>query len=161
MGYGRERSRSPSPGFDDSVNYDRVADVEKALMAEQEGAQLHQPPVGSQLTQRPPYSADLNGDISLMGGGFTSNDSRDSLYKSPVDDDFETVPLVEGQEGKDTQHFGPAPTQRIGRRGANARRVKQKVTLDDTGMFAVEMPIPTRLATHLPVNCVAEQRSTR
>lgn len=156
LGYNRGASRSPSPGFDESINYESRADVEKALLGDQDGAQLHQP-IPSQLGQ-PPYSGVQNGDISLMGG--PASDSRDSLYKPPLDD-FEHVPLVDGHEEKDTQHYGPAPTRRIGRRAQNARRVKQKVTLDDTGMFAVEMPIPTRLAQFLPVKGVAEQRSTR
>lgn len=63
-----------------------------------------------------------------------------------------------------TQHFGPAPTGRVGRREHNAaghRRIKQKATLDANGFFAVDMPIPTRLAQFLPVKGVEEQKSTR
>ena len=63
-----------------------------------------------------------------------------------------------------TQHFGPAPTGRVGRRTHNAagpRRIKQTATLDENGFFAVEMPIPTRLAQFLPVKGVEEQKSTR
>ncbi|ORY30579.1 chitin synthase 6 [Naematelia encephala] len=63
-----------------------------------------------------------------------------------------------------TQHFGPAPTGRVGRRTHNAaghRRIKQTATLDENGFFAVDMPIPTRLAQYLPVKGVEEQKSTR
>lgn len=86
------------------------------------------------------------------------------MYKAPIDG-FESVPLVDGAapEGDDTQHFGPAPEGRVGRRTHNAirKRVKQRVTLDDSDMFSVEMPIPTRLAQFLPVKGVEEQKTTR
>ena len=63
-----------------------------------------------------------------------------------------------------TRHFGPAPAGRVDRRTHNAagpRRIKQTAVLDENGYFAVEMPIPTRLAQFLPVKGVAEQKSTR
>jgi chitin synthase len=63
-----------------------------------------------------------------------------------------------------TQHFGPAPSGRVGRREHNAaghRRIKHTATLDEHGFFAVDMPIPTRLAQFLPFKGVEEQKSTR
>lgn len=60
-----------------------------------------------------------------------------------------------------TQHFGPAPVGRVDRRTHNARRIKQSAVLDDNGLFAVDMPIPTRLAQFLPVKGVEEQKTTR
>lgn len=158
---GREPSRSPSPGFDDSVAYERTTDVEKALLGDQDRTS---DPIYSQAhSPRPAYAAELNGDISLMSGA----PFRDSMYKPPLDD-FESVPLTDaisnghsnGHEDEAHPHYGPAPTGRVGRRGAH-RRVKQQVTLDDTGMFAVDMPIPTRLQQFLPVKGVEEMRTTR
>lgn len=63
-----------------------------------------------------------------------------------------------------TQHFGPAPTGRVGRRTHNAaggRRIRHTATLDENGFFAVDMPIPTRLAQFLPFKGVEEQKCTR
>jgi len=63
-----------------------------------------------------------------------------------------------------TQHFGPAPAHRVHRRTHNAaghRRIKQTALLDENGFFAVDMPIPTRLAQFLPFKGVEEQKSTR
>jgi chitin synthase len=63
-----------------------------------------------------------------------------------------------------TQHFGPAPMGRVGRRTHNAeggRRIRHTATLDENGFFAVDMPIPTRLAQFLPFKGVEEQKCTR
>jgi chitin synthase len=52
----------------------------------------------------------------------------------------------------------------VGRREHNAaghRRIKHTATLDEHGFFAVDMPIPTRLAQFLPFKGVEEQKSTR
>lgn len=78
----------------------------------------------------------------------------------------ETRPLYEETDDIDittsaTQHFGPAPVGRVDRRTHNARRIKQTATLDDNGIFSVDMPIPTRLAQFLPVKGVEEQKTTR
>jgi chitin synthase len=69
-----------------------------------------------------------------------------------------------GMAASSTQHFGPAPSGRVGRREHNAaghRRIKHTATLDEHGFFAVDMPIPTRLAQFLPFKGVEEQKSTR
>lgn len=69
-----------------------------------------------------------------------------------------------GMQASTTQHFGPAPSGRVGRREHNAaghRRIKHTATLDEHGFFAVDMPIPTRLAQFLPFKGVEEQKSTR
>jgi len=69
-----------------------------------------------------------------------------------------------GMPASSTQHFGPAPSGRVGRREHNAaghRRIKHTATLDEHGFFAVDMPIPTRLAQFLPFKGVEEQKSTR
>lgn len=176
--YRREPSRSPSPGFDDSIRYNNfrsTADIEQGLLSDHERDDLL---YGSRTPVHPPPSAlsymatgdapDATGDLSLHGMGRLPTASnagdRSSIYKAPLDG-FEAVPLVEGQthEDDDTQHFGPAPEGRVGRRTHNAirKRVKQRITLDDSDMFSVEMPIPTRLAQFLPVKGVEEQKTTR
>lgn len=75
----------------------------------------------------------------------------------------------EGASGPDltastTQHYGPAPVGRVDRRTHNAaggRRIRHTATLDENGFFAVDMPIPTRLAQFLPFKGVEEQKCTR
>jgi chitin synthase len=89
-----------------------------------------------------------------------------SLYRKAKPNDLgEDIALVEGDVGEGiTQHFGPAPTGRIGRRTHNAaghNRIKHSATLDDNGFFAIDMPIPTRLAQFLPFKGVEEQKTTR
>ncbi|ORX37201.1 chitin synthase-domain-containing protein [Kockovaella imperatae] len=76
---------------------------------------------------------------------------------------WESEPNLEAT-GHSTQHFGPAPVGRVSRRTHNAaghRRIKQTAKLDANGFFAVDMPVPTRLAQFLPQKGVAEQRTTR
>jgi chitin synthase len=173
--YRREPSRSPSPGFDDSVryNYGSGTDVEKALLSDNDRDDLLYGNRTGPTTPAPtaPLSymstgaaPDANGDLSLRGmGRLPPIGDRSSIYKAPLDG-FESVALVEGQEDPDTtQHFGPAPEGRVGRRPHNAirKRVKQRVTLDDSDMLSVEMPIPTRLSQFLPVKGVEEQKTTR
>lgn len=173
--YRREPSRSPSPGFDDSIRYNNFrsnADIEQGLLSDHERDDLL---YGARTPVHPPSALsymvtgdapDVNGDLSLHGLGrlppASNTGERSSIYKAPLDE-FEPVPLVEGQEEDDTQHFGPAPEGRVGRRTHNAirKRVKQRVTLDDSDMLSVEMPIPTRLAQFLPVKGVEEQKTTR
>ena len=76
----------------------------------------------------------------------------------------EYSPIEGDLAGSTTQHFGPAPTGRVGRRTHNAesgRRIRHTATLDENGFFAVDMPIPTRLAQFLPFKGVEEQKCTR
>ena len=44
---------------------------------------------------------------------------------------------------------------------AGHRRIKQTAKLDANGFFAIDMPIPTRLAHFLPMKGVEEQKTTR
>ncbi|BEI89310.1 uncharacterized protein CcaverHIS019_0206720 [Cutaneotrichosporon cavernicola] len=171
--YRREPSRSPSPGFDNSMRYNfgSGTDVEKALLSDIDRDDLLYGTHTGPTTPAPPRSlsymatgevVDTNGDLSLHGLGQLLPD-RSSIYKAPLDG-FESVPLVEGEEDPDTtQHFGPAPEGRVGRRTHNAirKRIKQRLTLGDSDMLSVEMAIPSRLAQFLPVKGVEEQKTTR
>ncbi|EJT48618.1 hypothetical protein A1Q1_02345 [Trichosporon asahii var. asahii CBS 2479] len=147
----REPSRSPSPGFDDSVRYNgRPGDVEQALMGDS-----NDDGIAPAYRKYDPFGS----ESALDSGNLGLNGRPNSTYKAPIDDEFESVPLVE--EEKETRHFGPAPTGRVGRRNNAGRRIKQKMQLDESGMFQVDMPIPSRLAQFLPVKGVAEQKTTR
>ncbi|WWC70986.1 uncharacterized protein I206_104939 [Kwoniella pini CBS 10737] len=151
--YERELSRSPSPGFDESFDqgygryeYGGENDVEKALL-EKDDVVNHHPGQYEETGWSEKFmlhAAGDDGDISIA-----------PLRKNPAEADL---------AASSTQHFGPAPTGRVGRRTHNAaghRRIKQSATLDENGFFAVDMPIPTRLAQFLPVKGVEEQKSTR
>ncbi|KAL7420606.1 Chitin synthase, class 6 [Cryptotrichosporon argae] len=142
----RDQSRSPSPergdyDYDYNAFNEKSYDMEKALLEDDDGA--FDRPHLREIKER--YSTDERLDHQDMG----------------------VSPAWEG--GADlgqstTQHFGPAPTGRVGRRTHNAaglRRIKQKATLDEHGFFVVDMPIPTRLAQFLPIKGVEEQKTTR
>ena len=126
----------------------------------------------------------IRGDRSRDGSGrahdqrFGSDDQdvQRHLLEKPVSVDHghshptwePQPPISEKPQGdsalSSTQHYGPAPSGRVGRRAYNAaghRRIKQAATLDENGFFAIDMPIPTRLAQFLPIKGVEEQRTTR
>ncbi|OCF44366.1 chitin synthase [Kwoniella heveanensis CBS 569] len=148
--YGRAASRSPSPGLDESfdhgydsrLEYQGEPDVEKALLEKDE--------------------RQFEGDGEKAWNEKVAGEFGD-------DGDLSVVPFKQPEVNGEllpssTQHFGPAPSGRVGRRTHNAaghRRIKQSATLDENGFFAVDMPIPTRLAQFLPVKGVEEQKSTR
>ncbi|ODN73926.1 hypothetical protein L202_07433 [Cryptococcus amylolentus CBS 6039] len=143
----REGSRSPSPWMDDSFvqNGGDDRDVEKGHLLEDSEA-LPRIPFTTNATAVP-GTGDDHGDLSVpsyaLSGGYH--------------------PDLDEKEGS-TQHFGPAPAGRVGRRTHNAagyKRIKQTATLDDSGFFAINMPIPTRLSQFLPIKGVEEQKSTR
>ncbi|WVQ73358.1 hypothetical protein IAR50_002927 [Cryptococcus sp. DSM 104548] len=143
----REGSRSPSPWLDESFmqNGADERDVEKGHLLEDSDA-LPRIPFNSNKSAVLGM-ADDHGDLSVpsytLSGGYQ--------------------PELDEKEGS-TQHFGPAPAGRVGRRVHNAagyKRIKQTATLDDSGFFAINMPIPTRLSQFLPIKGVEEQKSTR
>lgn len=175
----RQISRSPSPGFDDhyatgygySDRRDMEGDVEKALLAEEEERNDYEHLDDAGWDER----------LSVLGLPPTSNqrDPTATPFKRNIGNlSFAPIPagsIEKGVQGSrpvpesdiaqsTTQHFGPAPSGRVGRRTHNAaghRRIKHTATLDENGFFAVDMPIPTRLAQFLPVKGVEEQKSTR
>ncbi|WWC62822.1 uncharacterized protein I303_105420 [Kwoniella dejecticola CBS 10117] len=150
---GRELSRSPSPIPDENFEqgyrgYDYAGenDIEKALL-EQEDLDRNQ----WQGRDEKLWSEKVMFQMTEDGGDI----SVPPMRIAPGEGDL---------AASSTQHFGPAPTGRVGRRTHNAaghRRIKQSATLDENGFFAVDMPIPTRLAQFLPVKGVEEQKSTR
>lgn len=90
-------------------------------------------------------------------GQYSHPDNSDTPKKEYSSDDADLAAST-------TQHFGPAPMGRVGRRTHNAesgRRIRHTATLDENGFFAVDMPIPTRLAQFLPFKGVEEQKCTR
>ncbi len=185
--FDRGFSRSPSPGLEDSFSngyeeeygYDGETDVEKALLSQQEAQVLDSRPIQFSLGEKGwndklgslgLIGATDEGDLSLppFHGGGRSPIGLSSLdVRGPTNSPNESrsLSVVDRELGQSaTQHFGPAPSGRVSRRTHNAaghRRVKQTATLDDNGFFAVDMPIPTRLAQYLPVKGVEEQKSTR
>lgn len=89
--------------------------------------------------------------------------SSPASEKAPIADGYDIRPEPDLAPST-TQHFGPAPIGRVGRRTHNAaggRRIRHTATLDENGFFAVDMPIPTRLAQFLPFKGVEEQKCTR
>ncbi|EIW67717.1 hypothetical protein TREMEDRAFT_11732, partial [Tremella mesenterica DSM 1558] len=157
----RAGSRSPSPGMDESFEHtyhfddrdDLTGDVEKALLSSQ----------ANDHDQKGMDDKLWNEKLSTFG--LLGNGQEGDLSLPPFTghgDSFEALQTFEQDlAASSTQHFGPAPTGRVGRRTQNARRIKQTATLDENGFFAVDMPIPTRLAQFLPVKGVEEQKSTR
>ncbi|TXT15990.1 hypothetical protein VHUM_00493 [Vanrija humicola] len=164
----REPSRSPSPGFDNSMIYNPIEhheDIEKALLTDEDRERIYQPlqtplPLPRSRFTLQQTMAESDGDLSLMGNGARPAARRSSIEKTGLDG-FEPVALVDGAHPEDTHHYGPAPEGRVNRRNNQHKRVKQKLTLDEGGTFAVEMPIPSRLAQFLPVKGVEEQKTTR
>jgi len=182
----RDKSRSPSPiddsfndGYGDEYADDAVKDVEKALMSEQEvwrsGNKSTHQVVGERGWSEKLSSLGLMGAVDeidqplppfgvtrLPVSGLPAIHIRGHTTSTT---DSRSLSVVEGELGVSaTQHFGPAPSGRVCRRTHNAaghRRIKQTATLDENGFFAVDMPIPTRLAQFLPVKGVEEQKSTR
>ncbi|WVW84928.1 hypothetical protein I302_106964 [Kwoniella bestiolae CBS 10118] len=171
--YNRETSRSPSPGLDESFDqdYERTYDyggehdVEKALLDHEDHTSNQIEVLGSNRWNEKSmgYIGGDDGDLSLpplRGAAVSGQIIPPSIHiRGPTGS---TIPSDIATST--TQHFGPAPTGRVGRRTHNAaghRRIKQSATLDDNGFFAVDMPIPTRLAQFLPVKGVEEQKSTR
>ncbi|WVQ84997.1 hypothetical protein IAT38_007161 [Cryptococcus sp. DSM 104549] len=160
----REASRSPSPDMDDSfvqgaLSYAAGArgDLEKGLLAEETGYHrgIDQSLWGSSLDKV--GEKGVEGDISLL-----TYDEVNRPY--PERQGAKLQPGHSDINVESTQHYGPAPTGRVGRRTHNAaghRRIKQSATLDENGFFVVDMPIPTRLSQFLPVKGVEEQKSTR
>jgi chitin synthase len=167
--FDRQISRSPSPGVDDSFEkYGGDTDIEKALLHEEDSwrSEYNQAVDGKEWSEKlsslgiqagegdlylPPFIDDRRIGVS----GLPSIHLRGPTESTLDDGDLATSA---------TRHFGPAPTGRVGRRTHNAaghRRIKHTATLDDNGFFAVDMPIPTRLAQFLPVKGVEEQKSTR
>ncbi|OCF57019.1 chitin synthase [Kwoniella mangroviensis CBS 10435] len=175
-GYARESSRSPSPGLDESFeegyertyNYVGEHDVEKALLDNGDLLQDQPGALNQRNWEEKPvdYFGGDDGDLSLppfRGAVGTDPSGVPSIHiRGPTDPTI--LSAHPDMAASTTQHFGPAPTGRVGRRTHNAaghRRIKQSATLDDNGFFAVDMPIPTRLAQFLPVKGVEEQKSTR
>lgn len=164
------QSRSPSP-----VNAPKYGswdvkdseDVEKALLT------VSQPSYQLPHSVRSPYlpADDEATDLVLppfQGGASPPRllSAMPSIYRKGLATESEAVDsLAEGDLADEVnQHFGPAPTGRISRRTHNAaghRRIKHTATLDDNGFFAIDMPIPTRLAQFLPFKGVEEQKTTR
>nr|XP_031864416.1 uncharacterized protein CI109_000330 [Kwoniella shandongensis]KAA5531488.1 hypothetical protein CI109_000330 [Kwoniella shandongensis] len=166
--YTREFSRSPSPGADDSFDqnetmdygYGADQDVEKALLAEEDrrAEAMGEKGWNEKLSSLGFTSGADDGDLSLPP--FRGAAVPAIHVRGPTTSTFDNGDMA----ASNTQHFGPAPTGRVGRRTHNAaghRRIKQSATLDENGFFAVDMPIPTRLAQFLPVKGVEEQKSTR
>lgn len=151
------RSRSPSPEAQTRSWTNPVDDVEKGLLAEDQYAPYHSPylPLDGKDVDLalPPFQGEISPPRLLS--------ALPSIHRKAGSVDYDP----EGDlAGGVTQHFGPAPTGRISRRTHNAaghRRIKHTATLDDNGFFAVDMPIPTRLAQFLPIKGVAEQETTR
>ena len=184
----RGMSRSPSPGFDDysehgynvAYDYSGEKDIEKALLSDETVRSPGQSPADQAAIKRG-WSEKLSsfgltgamdeGDLSLPPFHGTMHNVSSTLpsihLRGPTASttDSQSFGVVDGELALSaTQHFGPAPSGRVGRRTHNAaghRRIKQTATLDDNGFFAVDMPIPTRLAQFLPVKGVEEQKSTR
>ncbi|WVR06545.1 hypothetical protein IAU60_003576 [Kwoniella sp. DSM 27419] len=152
--YDRGYSRSPSPGLNDSFDQSGLdqqgeADVEKALLGSNAGQRGN----GGffEYTDEKRMTKDMLGVVEDAGDLSIPN-RRHIITEDGT------------MAASTTQHFGPAPMGRVGRRTHNAaghRRIKQSATLDDNGFFAVDMPIPTRLAQFLPVKGVEEQKTTR
>jgi len=183
----RAKSRSPSPGYDQTFDVDHgdghaygaESDVKKALLSDDEsrvpGKQKWRHAVDEKSWSGQTSSFAFMGtveecDLSLPP--FVRSMSPSSQLplihvRGPAASttDARSLSRVDGEmRGAETQHFGPAPSGRVGRRTHNAaghRRIKQTATLDDNGFFAIDMPIPTRLAQFLPVKGVEEQKSTR
>ena len=167
------RARSYSPPGPNDVSYDGDqnlpihADVEKALL--ENVIDEYEPYIfrngrsqaldwGEKNTLLGVMEPSDNGDLSLpLPRNAPSGRDLDSDAVFP---DHPGGP----QSSEDLQHFGPAPTGKVGRRthhAAGYRRIKHQAVLDDHGIFAVEMPIPTRLAQFLPMKGVEEQMTTR
>jgi chitin synthase len=151
----RGLSRSPSPEFE---KYERHSgedmDVEKALLSPTE----YDIEKGDWQHDLSPYVDEHGVDIS-QSGLYTHVSEIPSITVHKSSDSSAHL-----SQSSATRHFGPAPAGRVDRRTHNAagpRRIKQTAVLDENGYFAVEMPIPTRLAQFLPVKGVAEQKSTR
>lgn len=148
----RPVSRSPSPGYD---RYDRtpVEDYGDDQEWKDQLSSLGIMPLEDDTLNLPPFTGDSK-TVHLAPPRYEGVDHTLS-------------PLLEenGDIGASaTQHFGPAPSGRVGRRTHNAaghRRIKHRAVLDDHGFFSVDMPIPTRLAQFLPIKGVEEQKSTR
>jgi chitin synthase len=173
----RDASRSPSPAPDsvyaESPAYARHADTSH-LLADHEAV-----PMTSALYQRSSdderqwddkmsslgIHGQDEGDLSLPP--FRGPDGPIIHVRAPTDATSgfsDEKSQMSGMPPSSTQHFGPAPSGRVGRREHNAaghRRIKHTATLDEHGFFAVDMPIPTRLAQFLPFKGVEEQKSTR
>jgi chitin synthase len=163
----REASRSPSPGMDDSFQeHERGdSDVEKALLQRTQPSSLLAPVEPGHWDEKLSSLGLMDdGDLSLppfLGG---DNVRSTGLGIRSIDAGRTDALTDANMADSTTQHFGPAPTGRVGRRTYNAaghRRIKQKAILDENGFFAVDMPIPTRLAQFLPVKGVEEQKTTR
>ena len=187
--YGRELSRSPSPGMDESFDhgfgddsdYAGEKDVEKALLFEEEEKgydprtipyAMEERGWNEKLSSLGLMGAVDEGDLSLPpfrgtapGGPLSAIPSIHVRGPTTSTTRSQGLRLPDGEMApSSTQHFGPAPDGRLNRRTYNEaghRRIKQTATLDDNGFFAVDMPIPTRLAQFLPVKGVEEQKSTR
>ena len=186
--FNRDISRSPSPGFDGysepgygiGRDYSGEQDIEKALLSEDTVRSPGQSPA-DQAAMKRGWNEKLSsfgltgamdeGDLSLPpfhGTMHSLSSAAPSIHlRGPTASTTgsQSFGVVDGELALSaTQHFGPAPSGRVGRRTHNAaghRRIKQTATLDDNGFFAVDMPIPTRLAQFLPVKGVEEQKSTR
>lgn len=183
----RDFSRSPSPGLEESFDggytgeygYHGEQDLEKALLHYQETLIWDEDPRRAAVSGRGWkekldssgfLEGEEEGDLSLppLHGGRGPESGVPFIHvRGPKTSSVgsRSLSIVDGEVGSSaTQHFGPAPSGRVSRRTHNAagnRRIKQTATLDDNGFFAVDMPIPTRLAQFLPVKGVEEQKSTR
>lgn len=176
----RDVSRSPSPSVVDT--YERHAYMDndsQRLLAD--NLEPQQPAAPSQIEWNT-HTGDQYWDEKAaygMGTGIDEGDLSLPPFRGPdlqgpaihirgptestVMNDNGTFGSA-GLPPSSTQHFGPAPSGRVGRREHNAaghRRIKHTATLDEHGFFAVDMPIPTRLAQFLPFKGVEEQKSTR
>jgi chitin synthase len=168
------QSRSPSPGMDESFDgrFSGGGDVEEALLRYQ-GTDTYVAPYDISQWDEKLSSLRVtdHGDLSLPPFRSHTAMAGDPYYiRASQQHGGEVLSATAGWTGlneddmADTKHFGPAPSGRVSRRTHNAaghRRIKQTATLDENGFFAVDMPIPTRLAQFLPVKGVEEQRTTR
>lgn len=151
------RSRSPSP--ERVRNWEHPRDDEGLLDAGDYRPSLHSPYL-------PLDEKDIDLALPPFQGAITPPrllSALPSMYRKVNHADSEEIDDEGDLAGGVTKHFGPAPTGRIGRRTHNAdhRRIKHTATLDDNGFFAIDMPIPTRLAQFLPFKGVEEQKTTR
>lgn len=173
----RNRSRSPTPGYEETFGRDyrynlQIAnpDAESALLindethddqgwneklsslglVREEDTDLVLPPFEGTRTEgfAPGWQSTIyDGDFKEQDGFIESGDLADRA-----------------EDDGPTQHFGPAPQGRVGRRmnyAGGHRKFKQNAFLDDNGNYSQNLPIPERLASILPVKGVPEQECTR
>lgn len=177
-------SRSPSPVREYFSTADNTIGPQNTLAADQplldsrvEDAAIRQPGAYGHWRSQSPNNQIWDERLSTLGllnvdeGDLSlppfRGASNQTTHQSPLPGaDSKSDLALDSSDlaASTTQHFGPAPTGRVGRRTHNAaggRRIRHTATLDENGFFAVDMPIPTRLAQFLPFKGVEEQKCTR